>query len=179
VPTVLTHPAVPLALAVAVGPRRIGARLLGAGVVASMLPDADVVGHHLGIPYVHDLGHRGLTHSLAFAVALALVAALAARPLRAPRGVAFLFVLAACASHGLLDMLTNGGEGIALFWPLSSERHFLPWRPLDVAPLSVRQFLAEPAAVLASELRWIWLPALALAAAGWLSGRLRGPIEPV
>ena len=31
-------------------------------------PDLDVVGFWLGIPYAHPLGHRGLSHSIAFAL---------------------------------------------------------------------------------------------------------------
>ena len=43
----------------------------------------------------------------------------------------FLVVL----SHPLLDMLTDGGLGVALFWPFTPVRYFFPWTPLPVAPL--------------------------------------------
>lgn len=42
-PSILSHPAVPLALGLALGPRVIPRRLLLAGVVASILPDLDVL----------------------------------------------------------------------------------------------------------------------------------------
>jgi inner membrane protein len=42
-------------------------------LLCSLLPDVDVVGFAMGIPYEHLLGHRGLTHSLSFAVAVDLV----------------------------------------------------------------------------------------------------------
>src|SRR5687768_4584174 len=45
----------------------------------SMLPDADVVGFSLGVEYGDPWGHRGATHSLAFAAAVAGVIAVAAR----------------------------------------------------------------------------------------------------
>src|SRR5580704_16786627 len=46
-------------------------RLLALGVLFSIVPDVDVVGFSLGIQYGDVLGHRGLTHSLAFAVVMA------------------------------------------------------------------------------------------------------------
>ena len=66
-PSILTHPAVPLGLAVAYGQRYVSGRLLLAGVGASVLPDIDSLGLDLGIPYGHMLGHRGLSHSILFA----------------------------------------------------------------------------------------------------------------
>jgi len=165
-PTVLTHAAVPLALGLGLGPRAVPTRLLVAGAVASALPDLDVIGYRLGVPYAAALGHRGLTHSLAFAVLSGLLAAAAARPLRVGRWTAFLFVAGATASHGLLDTLTSGGLGVALLWPFTAERFFAPFRPIRVAPISLGRMLGpQGLAVLASEARWVWLPAVALALA--------------
>jgi inner membrane protein len=71
-------------------------------------------------------------------------------------------------------MLTNGGSGVALWWPFSSERVFFSWRPVLVAPISVARFFsARGWQVLLSELRWILLPCLALAAAIRLGRRGR------
>jgi inner membrane protein len=74
-----------------------------------------------------------------------------------------LFILIATASHGLLDMVTNGGKGVAFLWPVTSERFFFPMQVIAVAPLSVKR-LFGPAGlpVLVTELQWIWLPALLL-----------------
>ena len=107
----------------------------------SLLPDVDVVGFRLGVQYEDPWGHRGATHSLAFAVAVAAVAFVVAklarfRPLRTA-----LIVLAIVASHALLDTLTDGGLGCALLWPFSDERFFAPWTPLPVAPIG-RAFLS-------------------------------------
>jgi inner membrane protein len=44
----------------------------------SLLPDADVVGFSLGLEYGDPWGHRGATHSLAFALAVAAIVGLAA-----------------------------------------------------------------------------------------------------
>jgi inner membrane protein len=96
-----------------------------------------------------------------------------APPLRASRAVAFLFVAAACASHGLLDMLTNGGHGVAYFWPWSTDRHFLPGPVIEVSTLNLRRFFGPAGiAVLQSEWRWVWLPALTVGLAGWALRRL-------
>jgi len=75
-PSIITHAAVPLALWCAADRGRIPPRLLAAGVIASMLPDADVLAFALHIPYADAFGHRGASHSLLFAGVLAMVAAL-------------------------------------------------------------------------------------------------------
>ncbi len=89
-PSIITHAAVPLALWCAADRGRIPPRLLAAGVIAAMLPDADVLAFALHIPYADAFGHRGASHSLLFAGVLAAVAAVLAffgsgRPWSAPR----------------------------------------------------------------------------------------------
>ncbi|MGN7767672.1 metal-dependent hydrolase [Stenotrophomonas sp. 22692] len=88
-PSIITHAAVPLALWCAADRDRIPAWLLAAGVVAAMLPDADVLAFALHIPYADAFGHRGASHSLLFACVLAALAAVWAffgsgRPWSAP-----------------------------------------------------------------------------------------------
>lgn len=169
-PTILTHPAVPLAIGVVLGPGRISRRLLLAGMLASIVPDMDVVAFRLGIDYAHQFGHRGATHSLMFALALGALAALLAPWLQARRWVAMAFVSLACASHPLLDMLTSGGLGAALWWPFSEQRLFFPAHPIRVSPLTLQQLLGPRGfAVLQSEILWVWLPCLSamLAAYGF------------
>ncbi|UUZ48168.1 metal-dependent hydrolase [Massilia sp. B-10] len=84
-PTILTHPAVPLMLGLALGPALVPRRLLLAGVAASILPDLDVIGFRLGISYGQELGHRGVSHALVFALLLGLIALAMAPWLRARR----------------------------------------------------------------------------------------------
>jgi inner membrane protein len=169
VPSILTHPAVPLALAVAYGQRYVSRRLLLAGVVVSILPDLDSLGLSLGIPYEHTLGHRGLSHSILFAFLLAASAAWLCRRLRASPGAAFAVVFISCASHGLLDALTNGGLGVAFLSPFSNHRYFLPWRPIAVSPLDVDLFFsAWGLRVLCSEALCVWLPCALLGGLGFL-----------
>jgi inner membrane protein len=106
----------------------------------SMLPDADVIGFRFGIKYADAWGHRGATHSFAFALGVALVlggvAALARRnPTRTFALAAFVL-----ASHPVLDSLTDGGLGCALWWPVDGHRSFAPWNPIPVAPIGRRFF---------------------------------------
>jgi inner membrane protein len=96
----------------------------------SMLPDLDVIAFRFGIPYSAPFGHRGATHSLVFALVVGLLGWLVTRNWRST-----LALFAVVLSHPLLDMLTDGGLGVALFWPLSNERLFFPWTPLPVAPI--------------------------------------------
>lgn len=160
-PTVFSHPAVPLAIGLALGSSNISRRLLLAGVVASVLPDLDVIGFRLGIGYSHELGHRGQSHSLLAALTMGALAALLASQLQARRVVSFLFVAIAGASHGLLDMLTNGGLGVALAWPFSEQRFFFPLQVIEASPLSLRRVFGPAGwAVLQSELLWVWLPSV-------------------
>lgn len=168
--SLLTHPVVPLAIAMIAGRELVSARLLVAGITASLLPDVDVLAFRFGIDYADAFGHRGATHSVAFALLVGGLGALAAPALHARRAVAFAFVAAACLSHALLDMLTNGGLGVALWWPLTDARHFFPVRVLEVSPIGLRRFLGPAGwTVILSELRWVWLPAAVLAGAGlWL-----------
>lgn len=169
VPTILTHVIVPVAITAAAGRGQVPLRLLLAGVVASILPDADVAGYWVGIPYAASAGHRGITHSLLFALTLGGLAALFPRQLRSPAPFAFAIVCGSALSHPLLDMLTDGGLGVALWAPWSSERMFFPARPIEVASLRPeRMFSGQGLAVLASEFRWVWLPAAALSLPCWI-----------
>ncbi|MFT3735123.1 MAG: metal-dependent hydrolase [Rhodocyclaceae bacterium] len=162
-PTILTHAAVPLAVGLGLGKPVVSRRLLIAGVFASICPDFDVVAFKLGIAYADTLGHRGATHSIGFALILAVIAALTAKPLHARRVVAAAFTFLSAVSHPLLDMLTNGGLGVALYWPWSDERVFASWRGIEVSPIGVSRIFSERGLnVLLSELLWVWLPAAVL-----------------
>ena len=137
----LGHIVVGMAAARAYGgratPRRpaVGAMLLWAAL--SFLPDADVVGFAFGIRYADAWGHRGATHSLAFAVMLGSIVALLAPRFGRPGVRTGLMATAVVASHALLDTLTDGGLGCALFWPFDLTRYFAPWRPLPVSPIGL------------------------------------------
>jgi inner membrane protein len=165
--SILSHPAVPLAVAFALGPTRVPPALTAAACAASVLPDVDALGFMAGIPYGHPLGHRGFTHSLVFALLVGALSALFWRPLHTVPLVAFGVVFLATASHGALDAMTTGGLGVAFFSPFSNRRYFFPWRVLVVSPIGVAPFFSTwGLRVLRSEVLWIWLPCAAVASAG-------------
>lgn len=162
--TIFTHAAVPLMLGAALRRRTIGGRLLAAGAIAAMLPDADVLAFRLHIPYANAFGHRGATHSIAFAALLAMVAALSHRWLGSTKRVAALFIGLSTLSHPLLDACTDGGLGVALAWPFTDARWFAPFHPIAVSPIGARFFSERGLQVIASELCWVWLPTAVVAA---------------
>lgn len=137
-----------------------------------------MIGFKLGIAYADSMGHRGITHSLLFALILGVLGFLLAKRLNVRPWVAGLFVFISCVSHGLLDTCTNGGLGVAFLWPFSHERYFLPWHFIRVAPLSLdKLFSSWGQHMLYSELHYVWLPcvlfAATLAAARLGLGRFR------
>ena len=101
----------------------------------ALVPDADVIGFLFGVPYGAAWGHRGATHSLVFALFTGAIAAAVNRN-RAWRVAAL--VAAVVGSHGLLDAMTDGGLGAALFWPFDDSRYFAPWTPVPVSPIGLR-----------------------------------------
>ena len=80
----------------------------------------------------------------------------------------------ATISHGLLDALTNGGNGITFFAPFSAERYFLPWRMIQVSPIGVEHFFSKwGVEVLQSEFFYIVLPSLIIGLLGtWLNKKV-------
>ena len=138
-----------------------------AAAICAALPDIDAVGYRLGVPYDSLWGHRGLTHSLLAAAAVAAVGTALSRLGRANRrppalrlaGMLFL----ATASHGVLDAMTTGGLGVAFFSPWDVKRYFFGLRPIKVSPLGIKAFFSgRGLRVLASEALWVGLPCLLL-----------------
>ena len=159
------HFAPALALAVAIGPQRIGWRLTLAGAACAVLPDADFLLYVLHIDaYGGTYGHRGFTHSIGFALLVGALGALLARrhPLRS-RWLTATFLALCTASHPLLDGVIDRGICNAWLWPLDGARHCLPWRPVPMqgVPLFGPDRLQQ-------ELLWIGVPLLLLANAGQL-----------
>jgi inner membrane protein len=144
VASLFSHPAVALAAFpwfLSLAGRR---KILVAGALLTLLPDLDVIGFRFGIPYEDLFGHRGISHSLPAALLLSgLISALVARR-SALKFLALWTYFALClASHGLLDALTDGGEGVALLAPFSERRWFLPARPIKVSPLGTGRFFTS------------------------------------
>lgn len=173
-PTIIAHPAAAIGLFPwfrnQIG--RPGVLLTGAAL--TIAPDVDVAAFRFGIPYEHMFGHRGISHSLLAALlTTGIAAAIGARVWRLHFGLLWLYFFLCMGSHGLTDMLTGGGLGIALFAPFTSERYFFEIRPIRVSSFGVTDFMnGRWITVMASELRWIWLPSLGLAITGLAARRL-------
>ena len=182
-PMTTTHALVPLAAALALSARPTPWRLIIAAAVAAALPDMDWVAHHFfRVPYSSIYSHRGASHSLFAALAVGSFAALLHKRLKVDALTAGVVVAAAMASHGILDMMTDAGHGVAYLWPLSSARLFADWRPIHSGPVSMAHLLAQVFGRFRSELWQIILPmfalALALRAARLLSTRVKSSFGP-
>lgn len=125
---------------------------MGLWSALSLSPDADVIAFKLGIPYHATWGHRGATHSFVFCIALALVVGLIAGAFRLPVWRTFVVAAVVLVSHPLLDVMTDGGLGCALYWPFESTRHFAPWNPIPVAPIGKAFFSSRGLSVALAEL---------------------------
>jgi inner membrane protein len=179
VPSVFSHAIVGSTL-VACGLARPRASLVAIGAAVAVVPDLDVVGLAFGWGLDHPLGHRGLSHSLLVAAALAAVPAWAvpARPAESRWRIWLVLALAA-ASHGLLDALTNGGRGVAFLAPFVETRWHFPARPIEVSPIGVWSFFSRRGLeVLTNEVVWLWAPSLAALAVAWALRRSPSPLEP-
>jgi inner membrane protein len=180
-PTILTHAVVGAGLAWLVSrgglaaDRRPGAASEGHGAVLSgtrrrrllaglsaalaVLPDADVLGSELGVPWGSVWSHRGVSHSLTAAVVAGAAIAFGvsrSRPGSRTRLAAYFALVT--ASHGVLDASTNGGVGVAFLAPFRADRYFFPWRPIEVSPLGLAFFSQRGVDVLQSEIGWVWVP---------------------
>jgi inner membrane protein len=160
----MTHAFAAVALGQTLTTAKLPRRFWALAMISSLLPDADVLGFGLGVEYGDRLGHRGLSHSITFALAWSFGALSLVDFQSITRGsrtwwklIGLLF--AVTASHGVLDALTNGGLGVAFFAPFDDTRYFFPWRPLVVSPISFERFFTSwGGAVLQSEFKFIWLP---------------------
>ena len=159
----LGHVAVGLAAARLYSPRGGSTKDLAFRMVAlsaaSLVPDADVISFALGIPYEAPFGHRGASHSIVAALVIGLLAGLVGwwqaldKSRARARGLKIgLFVGLVVLTHGSMDALTDGGEGIALLWPFNAKRYFYPWTPIPVAPIGIRLLSRQGFEVLRFEL---------------------------
>lgn len=160
-----SHAFVALALGKASQHPIMTGRVLLLGMTCSIVPDLDVIGFYFGIQYGDLWGHRGMTHSLLFAglLSAALVAIWYRREAKVAQGGISVYFFLCTASHGVLDALTDGGLGVAFFSPFDTSRYFFSARPVAVSPIGFSAFFSEKAFhVLASEMKWIWLPTIAV-----------------
>jgi inner membrane protein len=175
--TVISHAGVAVAVGTLFSRKDVPrwAWIVGAG--CAVLPDLDILTFRLGVSYHHVLGHRGLSHSIMFGflISTLVFASIVLLRGRDHGGRALWAYLLLCAlSHGLLDAMTSGGSGVALLAPFSDHRHFLPWRPILAAPVSVGRFFSPRGVqVMLNEMLWIGVPCLVMVLVGTASHHCR------
>lgn len=139
--TFLTHPLFGAGAAYVVSPSRYErSKFIVLSTLCQWLPDIDTCAYVFAISDNHPLGHRGLAHSLVFAV---LVAFCVVRygyrdaPLLSPRYCAltgWFFLITAL--HGVFDAMVHASPGVMFFRPFDHTRYLLPWQPLVDAPIA-------------------------------------------
>lgn len=126
----------------------------GLAVLLPIIPDLDVFST---ATYSSPLGHRGVTHSLVFALVLGtFVAGATFRRFHVRWWSLTALFCAIIASHGLLDALTKGGADIPFFWPYAGR--YGNWGVLPVSDIAFD--LPDPrySRAIRAELLWVWLP---------------------
>jgi inner membrane protein len=156
----------------------ISSKVIVAGIILSMIPDADVLTFYFNIPYEHPLGHRGFTHSVLFAIIAGLfITLLFQRKLKFTRNgfvIVFLYLFLCTFSHGILDAFTSGGKGVGFFIPFENGRYFFGFRPILVSPIGLDNFLSSwGLAVMKSELKFIWIPCILALGILWVSKKIQ------
>ncbi|HJT20740.1 MAG TPA: metal-dependent hydrolase [Nitrospira sp.] len=170
----LAHAVVAVTVAVGFHIPSVPIRYWLLGILCAEVPDFDVIGFWLGIPYESILGHRGLSHSLLFAALFSgMVAMWAGRWDSVPRARLWSYLFLATLSHGIMDALTTGGLGVAFFAPFDNTRYFFSFHPIRVTPLEPSLVMGPAGiAVLKSEALWVGFPC-ALFLLGWSLSRGR------
>lgn len=165
-PMTTTHALLPIAVAVAVAKRPVPWTLVILAAVAAAAPDVDGLFKHLfPVPPNSIYAHRGAAHSLFVALAAGALAAVFHKRLGVRRLTAGVLIASAMASHGLLDMMTDGGQGVAYLWPVSSVRLFADWRPIHSSPVNLAHLVSETLVRLMSDLRQLIIPMFVVALA--------------
>jgi inner membrane protein len=177
-PTIFSHAIFASAVGSAFSANRAPARFWVLTVFCPVLPDADVIAFAFRVGYPSMFGHRGITHSIAFAVLIGcLAAAICFRSIDVAKWKLILYFTAITFSHSVLDMFTNGGLGVALLAPISDQRFFFPWRPIQVSPIGRNFFSDRGLAVIASELVWIWIPSATIILVSLFARRVKRSTE--
>ena len=149
-PSSLGHALAAAAGGCALAPRHLLKPFLVAGAVCAVIPDIDAVGRLWGGGDMEFIGgHRGFTHSIAFAALLGMLlpAATLGRAAWTGHRIRFgIFIAGATISHGLLDTVTSIGaavDGVQFLYPWSTHRFTLA-RHLIHGPFSELFYLVLP-----------------------------------
>lgn len=177
-PSAFSHAVASIALGRVYTTRKLPLSFWILASVCAVVPDVDVLANRFGFDHTTMLGHRGITHSLFFAMAFSglIVMLFFRKPNDGILGRASLFVFffAATASHSVLDAMVDGTLGVAFFAPFSPSRFFLPWRPIVSSPIGLAFFSSAGAATIMNEFVWVWIPSVIVVFAPWLRRVLSG-----
>jgi len=164
-PTIITHAITAIPFSLGFKNKINTKRLLFLSILFSMLPDFDVIGFSFGIKYNSLFGHRGFSHSFFFITIAAFVFVFLTLPAIKLKSkqffLLFLNFFSIGSLHVLLDSMTNGGLGVALFSPFSNHRYFMPWRPIQVSAISPQYFFQmDGLTVIKIEFLYLILPSI-------------------
>ena len=176
--SLITHALVGLAAGKTFSLKDLPKRFWFFSIACPLIPDIDSIGLFLGIPYSDFWGHRGIFHSIPFALLLALFVVMIffrdEKPLTRRWYYLITYFFLLTSTHGILDAFTSGGLGIALFSPFENSRYFFPWTPIQVSPIGFKAFFGEwGLRVLISEFIWVWMPTMFVMFAVFLVKRKR------
>ena len=162
-PSAISHAAVAIAAGSVFSPRPIPRQFWLVTIACAVIADFDLILFLQGVPYEHFFGHRGFFHSLFFGLLISIGATRYIMSIQGQvpgswvRYLSLFFIVSAC--HGLLDALSSGSIGVALFSPFVSTRYAFPWQPISM--MRARVFLSTwNFAAVRSEFFWVWLPSL-------------------
>jgi inner membrane protein len=163
-PTVISHSLVAIVFG-KIFSKRTGVKFWVLSIICAILPDIDVFLFFFNIPNGNMFEHRGISHSLLFALIIALLIVVAGfREIKQLSKewwsfIAYFFLIG--LSYNVLDAMTSGGLGVGFFMPFDSTRYFFPVRPIRASPFRLISFFeTEGEQILVSELIWIWIPAV-------------------
>jgi membrane-bound metal-dependent hydrolase YbcI (DUF457 family) len=141
-------------------------------LLATNLPDIDIVLHRSVLSQFEALAHRNFCHSLLFAaIASTLLGFVCYYKLSQHRGLtlSFYFFLV-MTSHDVIDALTKG-YGVAFLYPFDKTQYNFPLTPLNPAGWTFTEFSANNA--FGREGLFVWLPMLFISAAVYCWRRYR------
>ncbi len=144
--------------------KAMGTKVIILGICSAVFPDLDVFFRYIvdySNPYYEYLEHRGITHSIFFAVLWAiLITGIFHR--KSPYKIILISFYFICTiSHGILDAFTTGGAGIGFLMPFSTERYFTPFKVIKVSPIGISRFFSSwGVKVLKSEFFYIGIPSM-------------------
>lgn len=167
-PSSPSHAVVAASVYAALLPRQQSlAKWAAAGAVIGVLPDLDslvLLGPELGVLMG---GHRGVTHSIPFALIAGgtigwLFTVMTNQQTNDGRLRTVLACQLALMSHGLIDCFTAYGPSVALWAPFSWDRVTAIWHPLDpsLAISEANSVIGKTAAGLWNEVVWLWIPSI-------------------